>query len=128
MALLRRRQAGWSERVLVRAQHETVDSRRLVVGHLFVHRLGHAGSRRVAYSLGIGSWDIQGRGQLTLVARCHAAAAAAGQQLVAYQGRDRSPWPAAYRVDTTVTCRGAAPLVRPNGQTGSWITSEPVLE
>ena len=120
MALLRRRQAGWSERVLVRAQHETVDSRRLVVGHLFVHRLGLAGSRRgFACSLGIGRWDIQGRGQLTLVARCHAAAAAAaaaGQQLVAYQGRDRSPWAAAYRVDTTVTCRGAAPCApkRPN--------------
>ena len=121
MALLRRRQAGWSERVLVRAQHETVDSRRLVVGHLFVHRLGLAGSRRgFACSLGIGRWDIQGRGQLTLVARCHAAAAAAaaaaGQQLVAYQGLDRSPWRAAYRVDTTVTCRGAAPRApkRPN--------------
>ena len=117
MALLRRRQAGWSERVLVRAQHETVDSHRLVVGHLFVHRLGLAGSRRIAYSLGIGRWDIQGRGQLTLVARCHAAAAAAaGQQLVAYQGLHGSPWPAAYRVDTTVTCRGAAPRApkRPN--------------
>ena len=112
MALLRRRQAGWSERVLVRAQHETVDSRRLVVGHLFVHRLGPAGSRRVAYSLGIGSWDIQGRGQLTLVARYHAAAAAAGQQLVAYQGHDRSPWAAAYR-GTTVPARGAVPK-RPN--------------
>ena len=108
MALLRRRQAGWSERVLVRAQHETVDSRRLVVGHLFVHRLGLAGSRRVAYSLGIGRWDIQGRGQLTLVARYHAAAAAAaaaGQQLVAYQGLDRSPWAAAYRGHDG-TCRG----------------------
>ena len=99
MALLRRRQAGWSERVLVRAQHETVDSRQPVVGHLFVHRLGLAGSRRVACSLGIGSWDIQGRGQQTLVARYHAAAAAApaGQQLVAYQGLDSSPWAAAYR-------------------------------
>ena len=111
MALLRRRQAGWSERVLVRAQHETVDSRRLVVGHLFVHRLGLAGSRRVAYSLGIGRWDIQGRGQLTLVARCHAAAAA-GQQLVAYQGLDRSPWAAAYRGHDGTPA--AAP--RPNGQ------------
>ena len=94
MALLRRRQAGWSERVLVRAQHEAVvgnlvavDSRHLVVGHLLVHRLGLVASR-FADSLGIGRWDMHGRGQLTLVAQCHAAAAAAaGQQLVADQSR-----------------------------------------
>ena len=69
-----------------------VKSRRLVGSHPLVDSLGPGlvGVRRLVDSLGLGRWaaaaDIHGRGQL-LVARCHAAAAAGQQQLVADRSR-----------------------------------------
>ena len=114
---MRTRQASRPERVLVRAQREReaarlaivqvrreedshclvpVESRRLVGSHLLVDSLGLGlvGIHRLVDSLGLGCWaaaaGIHGRGQL-LIARCHAAAAAAGQQqLVADRSRTRA--------------------------------------
>ena len=142
---MRTRQASRSERVLARAQREheparlaivqlrweedihclvPVKSRRLVGSHLLADSLGLgrrrlAGIRLLAGSLGLG-WaeaaDIHGH-DLLLVARCHAAAAAGQQQLVADRSRTRACGQTGRSTTKRVLSPGRVKITEP----GQWL-------